>query len=265
MKERLKYLAISLGVVAIGAGLMGFGIFSADKEMEKFQEIPVITSEAELETALDGDVQTYCLTNMLVTGEPADDPLGILEGEYGYIMYVKETCELQKDSTYKWSTSQQDGVTYAAAPSLKLFDTYDLVIPEGMTEYNYYIVDYSEMNEDTVKEEYLEKIDGSYYPEGIGDLSGNSRYNVFLAPLDTECAVYANVGEGKVTLALNEDAQNYIIPDGDIEMLFDCHGSSKGMMPTLIGMMIILPLGVMFTFASIIGLIFGGGKKKRKK
>lgn len=251
--------------MAIGVGFMAYGIISADKEMEKFKEIPMITSEAELTAALEGETQLYSLMNMDVTGEAAEDPLGILEGDYAYIMYVKETCELKKDSSYEW-TASQEGVTYAAAPSLKLYDTYELEIPQGMTEYNYYIVDYDELNADLVLDEYKELVDGAYYPTGIGDMSGNTRYNVFLADFETPCALYANVGEGKVTLALNEDAQNYIIPGGDLEMLFDCHGSSRGMMPTLIGMMIILPLGVMFTFASIVSMIFGSigkGKKKR--
>ena len=266
VKERLKYLAVSLGIVALGAGCMVYGISVANKAEDKFMEIPVITSQAELETALEGEAQLYCLTNMEVTGEAAEDPMGILEGDYGYIMYVKETCELQKDSTYEWS-SDSNGVSYAAAPSLSLFDTYELELPEGATEFNFYIVDYSEMNADNVKEEYQENIiDGSYYPEGEGDRDGNKRYNVFLAPLGSECALYATVGDGEIVLALNEDAANYIVPGGDIETLFDCHGSSKGMMPTLVGMMIILPLGVMLLFASLMNLLFAkfGGRKKKK-
>lgn len=265
MKGKFKFLGISLGIIAVGGLMVGYGLFMGNRESDKFKSIPRIESQEMLETALEQESSLYCLLNMDVKAEPAEDPLGILEGEYAYIMYMKEICELQKDSSYKW-TSSENGVSYAVSPALKLFDTYEVELPEGLTEYNYYIENYAELNETTVKAEYLENIDESFYPEKKGTLSGNVRYNVYLAPAETECALYAYVGEGKITLTKGESGQNYIVPNGDITNLYNCHASSRGMLPTLIGMMIVLPLGLMCMVANLVSLIFAAllGNKKGK-
>lgn len=265
MKDRIKYLLISLGITAVGAGLMAWGIHAADKVHQEFLEIPTITSEKELEEALDGTPEVYCLTDMEISGDPAEDPLGILTDDYAYIMYVKETCSLKKGE-YVWeSSSSGDGISYGSIENMVLFDEIPVEMPEKMTEYNYYIVDYAELTKDMVAEEYKELVDGSYYPEKIGDEEGNIRYQVFLAPIDEKVAMYATVGDGKVVLEYNDDMSNYIVPSGDVEALYDCHAGSDGMMFTLVGMMVVLPIGLIAVLSCILTWVFSLFGKKKKK
>lgn len=265
MKDRVKYLLISLGITAVGVGLMAWGIHAAEKVHQEFLEIPTITSKQELEEALDGTPEVYCLMDMEISGDAAEDPLDILVDEYAYIMYVKETCSLEKGE-YVWeSSSSSDGISYASIENMVLFGEIPVEMPEEMTEYNFYIVDYAELTNDMVNEECTTLLDGSYYPKKIGDEEGNTRYQVFLAPMDEKVAMYATVGDGKVVLEYNEDMSNYIIPSGDMDALYDCHAGSDGMMLTLVGMMIILPIGLIAVLSCVLTWIFSLFGKKKKK
>lgn len=264
MKEKLKYLLVSLGITAVGAGLMALGVHMANGVHEEFLQTPAITSKEELQEALNGSPQVYCLTDMEISGKAAEDPLEILTDDYAYIMYVKETCSLEKGN-YTWSSSNSgDAYSYSSASDLTLFKETSVECPEDMENYNFYIVDYSELSEDMVYEEYGEKLsDNCYYPNKIEDTEGNIRYHVFLASFDEKAALYATVGDGKVVLEYNDDAANYIIPGGDMEALYDCHAGSRGMMLTLIGMMVVIPIGLIALLSSILSFFFNGKRKKK--
>lgn len=268
MKRKLKFFGISLAIIVIGAAMIGYGLFMGNREMDRFLSVPTIESQEELEAALEKQSTLYCLTDMPVSSEKAEDPVGILEGDYAYILYVKELCELQKDSSYKWTSSKED-VSYAVSPLIKLYGTFDVTLPEGLSEYNYYIPEAVELNEHNVKSEYLEMIDSNYYyPEKIATLSGNTRYSVYLVPSEITCALYAYVGDGKITLARGESSQNYIVPNGDIATLYNYHGSSRGMLPTIIGMMIVMPFGLLCFVGTLVSTIFNallGNRKSKKK
>lgn len=265
MKERLKFLLISLGIVGVGAGLMALGIHAANGTHQEFLEIPTITSEEELRDALEDSPQVYCLTNMEISGKPAEDPKGMLVDEYAYIMYVQETCSLEKGA-YTWTQANTaDGYSYSGITDMMLFEDIPVELAKEMTEYNFYIKDYTELTADMVMEEYKDSVDGSYYPTFIEDSEGNTRYSVYLTSMDEEVAMYAKVGDGKVVLEYNEDMANYIIPNGDVETLYDCHGGDDGMMMTLIGMMVILPIGLMALLTCILTFIFSLFQPKKKK
>lgn len=265
VKERLKYLFISLGIVGIGAGLMAWGIHSANGVHQEFLEIPTITSEEELRNALEGSPKVYCLTDMEISGDPAEDPKNILVDDYAYIMYVEETCSLEKGA-YTWeSANSTDAYTYNGITELMLFGDVPVEFAEEMTEYNFYIKDYADLTTDMVFDEYKDVVDGSYYPNGIGDIEGNTRYSVYLASMDEKVAMYATVGDGKVVLEYNSDMANYIIPNGDVEALYDCHGGSDGMMMTLIGMMVVLPIGLIALLSCILTMVFSLFKFNKKK
>lgn len=253
MKAILKYALVAAGVTVIGAAVTASGIYSANRAKERFMEIPQITNEEELSAALEGPKQTYCLTNMVVSGTAAEDPFEILTDEYLYIQYIKEVCE-QDDTgkNFKWEYSANDVVEGTYASEVMLFDEYEATVDSFMA-----VMNAVEFEPEWVKEEYAELIDGAYYPKQIGDYPGNTRYTIAALPMESEVAMYATVGEGQIVLEYNKDKRCCMVQNGTAEDLRAYYGDESGVIRILIGLMFITPMGLLLLAAVIIFTITG--------
>lgn len=263
MKSELKYILVSLGITLAGAALAGSGIYSAKKEVNRFMALPQITSQEELEAALAGEKQIYCMTNMVVSGAAAEDPLGILKDDYMYIYYAKEICEAKANKSgemeYTWNYSSSDEIQPAIGAEMKLFDTY----PVTTLEYNVIMDDYV-ITPDQVKDEYKELVDGAYYPEGVAEEAGNLRYTTTTLPMGQEVAMYATVGDGEIIMEYNEDMECYVINDGTMDSLVSYYSAGKGMMRILLGLMAIVPLGFLLLITMVVYAITSAITKKNQ-
>lgn len=273
MKSEIKYILVSLGVVAVGVGVTASGVYSSNKQLAKFMETPVISNQEELETALAGEKQKYCLVNMPVSGSAVEDPLELLKDEYVYLYYGKEVCKEETSKTgavtYTWESAADGTMEPVYAEDLQLFEQYPVIV----TEYN---VAYpaSEDKQDTagklqpeqVKDEYQSLVDGYYYPEEIGDTSGNIRYNVVSVPEGQELAIYATVGDGEIVMEGNDDEASYVICGGTAEQLAGYFSGDAGLMRMLIGIMMIIPMGfIMLVTTVIFGITSLIAQKKQPK
>lgn len=253
MKAITKFALVAIGVTVIGAAVTASGIYSTNQAKERFMEIPQITNEEELRTALDGEKQIYCMTNMVVSGTAAADPLDILNDEYLYIQYIKEICEQDdtgKNFSWKYSTNDVPEGTYAS--EVLLFDEYEVTAEPFMV-----VMNAESLEDEQVKEEYKELTDGSYYPKQIGDYPGNIRYTVAAFPMDSEAAMYATVGEGQIILEYNRDEKRCMVHNGTVEDLRAYYGDDTGVVRILIGFMFIVPMGLLLLASVIIFAVTG--------
>ena len=250
MKAITKFALVALGVTLAGAGITATGIYSAQQAKEKFMEIPQITSEEELCAALDGEKQTYCLTNMIISGTPAEDPFELLKDDYLYIQYVKEICEKNTDAKidaeYVWEYSTTDAAEATYASDIVLFDQYEVTMGEFLA-----VMNASDIQPEYVYEEYAEAVEGSYYPNQKGDYQGNIRYTIAALPMNSEVAMYAVVGEGEIVPQYNKDERCCIVVENTIEALRAYYGDDAGVTRILIGFMFVVPMGLLL-FASVI-------------
>lgn len=267
MKSEVKYILISAGVVLAGIAVTASGAYSANKERDKFLEMPVLSGQEELETALAGEKQVYCLTDMEVSGTAAEDPMGILEGEYVYLYYAKYVCSEETgktgETTYTWEYSSDDEIPVSFSEDLMLFEEYPVAIVE------YTAVGDAEtgvmaLTADMVKPEYLDQVDEYYYPEEVGEFDGNVRYAVTAVPNGQKVAMYATVGDGEIQMEYNDDMASYVINNGTLDNLATYFSGDAGMMRTLIGIMIIIPLGILLMMITIIFGITSVIMKKKK-
>lgn len=262
MKSGLKYILIAVGVIVAGAAITASGIYSSNKARDRFMENPQISSREELEEALAGEKQTYCLINMPVSGTAAEDSLGILNDEYMYIYYAKENCKEEMNKTtgereYKWGYTGEGSIDATYGTDMVLFEEYPVTAKEYTA-----IMDANVLTPDMVKDEYKDLTDGSYYPNGVGDRSGNTRYTLAALPMGQEVAMYATVGDGEIIMENNEDALCYIVSGGTMESLGTYYGSDSGMMRTLIGIMLVVPVGFMMLVTMIVFSITSAIAKK---
>ena len=258
MKAITKFALVSIGVTLIGAVLTASGIYSTNRAKERFMEIPQITNEEELSAALEGSKQIYCMTNMVVSGTAAEDPLEILDDEYLYIQYVKEVCE-QDDSgkNYTWEYSTSDVPDGTCASEVFLFDEYEVTAEPFMV-----VMNADTLTQDLVKEEYKELVDGAYYPKQIADFPGNTRYTVAALPAGSEVAMYATVGEGQISLEYNRDDKRCMVQNGTVEDLRAYYGDDAGVIRILIGFMFIVPMGLLLLASVIIFAVTGAIAQK---
>lgn len=274
MKTEIKYILASLGVTAAGLALTMSGIYSSNKQLAKFLETPVISDQEELETALAGEKQKYCLVNMPVSGTAVEDPLELLEGEYLYLYYGKETCKEATSTlgnvTYSWESTTEGSLGPVRSEEFLLFEQYPVTVTEYAVAYSRQEVSQEatgNFQEELVKAEYKDQVDSYYYPEQIGDTAGNVRYSLTAIPVDQEAAIYATVGAGEIIMESNEDQASYVICDGTAENLAGYYSGDAGMMRMLIGIMMIIPLGFIMLMTTIIFAITSliTQKKQKKK
>lgn len=267
MKSEVKYILISAGVVLAGVAVTATGVYSANKETEKFLEMPSLSGKEELEAALAGEKQVYCMTDMEVSGTAVEDPMGILEGEYVYLYYAKYVCseEMSKtgETTYTWEYSSDDEIPASYSDDLMLFEEY----PVEAVEYT--AVEDAETGmmaliADMVKPEYQDQVDEYYYPEEIGDYDGNVRYALTAVPNGQKVAMYATVGDGEIQMEYNDDMASYVINNGTVDDLATYFSGDAGMMRILIGIMIIIPLGILLMMITIVFGITSMIAKKKK-
>lgn len=269
MKSEVKYVLVSAGVLLAGVVMTASGVYSANSQRDEFLEQPLISDEAGLEAALAGEKQLYCLTNMRISGTPAEDPMGILDGEYVYIAYEKATCkeEVSKngETTYTWEGSSDDVIAPSYSSEMLLFDKYPVTTVEYAP-----IMDgdtgtmVGTITADQVKAEYQELTDEYYYPEEMGDKDGNVRYSVTVIPMDQEAAMYATVGDGEIVMEYNDDMFSYVIMNGTMEHMATYFRGDGGMMRILLGIMIIIPLGILLLLITIVFGITSMITKKKK-
>ena len=240
------WTAAALACAAAAVFLTAKGCAAENKPLP-----PVLSSEAELRAAMKGGPRVYGLLNMELTGEPVEDVLGVLEGEYVYAgvageEYVEDhtTGDGTTDTSYyAWEGSEEaSGERYTSG--LTLFG--DIPVrgwPCTVTRDTY-----NGPAEGNVKPWVMAKVEnGYYYPTGPGDVLGNTRCRLVLAPAGGKAAFYALVGNGAVTLQGFDGADPIVQQDGDEAALnYNYTQSDTGGM--VLGWLLLVPLALLFAF-----------------
>ena len=240
------WAALALGCAAAAILLTARGCAAADEPVP-----PFLSSEAALREAMEGSPQVYGLYDMVLTGEPAGDALGVLEGEYVYVgvageEYVEDhtTGDGTTDTSYYAWEASEEGSGERFTPELLLFGD----IPVGGWPCSVTRDVYNGPAEGSVKPWVMAKVkNGYYYPTGPGDVLGNTRCRFVLAPVGGKAAFYALVGDGAVTLQGIGGADPIVQLDGGAEWLDYNYtqGDTGGM---VLGWLLLLPLALLFAF-----------------
>lgn len=213
---------------------------------QRVNSLPAITTREELAAALSGEPTAYRLLDIPMDGEPVKDPLGLLEGDYVYVYWQKQTVERkirrdgtrEKNPTYSWKTS---GHEEALAP-LKLFGEIPL---EG--NYQAETQGVLALRPDMFTSRAASRVeegDMAYYPGTRNQVTGAERYRLRAAVRGEKAVLMATVGNGRAI------AHN---PTGDIPMVI--FGGDNGSLSTNAAGRYVLLLIAVWVVAGIVVLV----------
>lgn len=175
-------------------------------------ELPQITSRAEMQEALSGSKKMYAVLNAPVSGSAAEDVFDILTDEYIYIQYIGETFSpkvynmegLGPQTTYEWEKDYDDLESISGETYLYCDIPIDITgcrIDNADTLTSESQVRFPEDSKAAVS-----IMMNYYYPEGMGENpnameenSGLKRYAVYLMKSGTDISFLAWIGDNEIT------------------------------------------------------------------
>ena len=189
-----------------------------DNQEEFIAKLPQISSQVELEKALQGQPALYAVLKAPISGQAANDPLHLLANPQVAIYYKHEEYQAHEeynsetdsyeDRFYSWDKvgeswlhKTKQAYIYGKVPldiSYCQIDKWEEV--RNLKEL---AADFKEANQ---------KIDFAngnfFYPERRGDYEDNERYAIYVVRQNAPVSFLAQVGQGQVKVcAIGEDGQ----------------------------------------------------------
>lgn len=243
---------INTGLIIIFLSIIciAFFFYKDNKQSSWIEQYPELTDEIQLRDAMKKSPSVYLLKNMVVTGEPCHDYLGILRNQYICISYKEKIYRTGAKSRKDWFLSSTHE---EKSKQLILFNDI-LIEPSDYNPYSTYIKlaqnvlpEYEDNVADPQNSTY------TYYPQGAGDTIGNIKYEISGIPVGSKISCIAEVGEKQIRLMGYKD-NNLPAISGDSDpshLSYELDESTSGMAAG----------GIFLLVTGIVTVVFGSIQK----